>query len=261
MTLSVKNFMDFVIIIAATYLISKLLRTVLELEVFSRIRTPRGIPMAISMLLHYTLVIFGTILALLALGMQMNDLSLLAGTMGLGLGFGLRNIMANFVSGIILIFERPIQNGDTVEIAGTLGSVKQIGVRSTTIQAYNGAEIMVPNADFMTQTVTNHTLSNDRRRFEIVIRVASDADPHAVMALMKAAAVGQSDVLADPEPNVFFLGFGDYYLEYKLHFWLRENIAQAKSEVALGIYDALRAAGYDLPVPRQRVALEGPGGE
>lgn len=254
-TLSVKNFLDFLIIIFATYIVSKLLRTVLELEIFSRIKLPRGIPMATSMLLHYTVVFFGTILALLALGVKMSDLSLLAGAMGVGLGFGLRNILANFVSGIILIFERPIQNGDTVEIAQTLGSVKQIGVRSTTIQAYNGAEVMVPNADFMTQTVTNHTLSDTRRRFDLTVKVELNADPHRIMGLMETVAKKQGNVLEEPEPRAYFLGFGDYYLEFQLYYWLCENILQAKSEVALGIHDALDEAGIAIPQPRQEITL------
>ncbi|MEA3373912.1 MAG: mechanosensitive ion channel [Campylobacterota bacterium] len=246
---------SFMFVLMMTWLIIKAVRMFLHLEVFPRIKLPRGVPTAISMVIRYFIVALGFLLALSSLGLNMSHLGLLAGALGVGLGFGLRNIIANFVSGIIMVFERPVQIGDTIEMDNTFGKVKSIGVRSSSVETFDGSEVIVPNADFISQKVTNWTLSDNQRRAELLFKVAFGSDPHQVLALMKEVALNHEYVLDDPEPAAAFKGFGEYYLEFKLYYWVSEEIIRTKSEVALGVYDAIRKAGIAMPIPSHNITM------
>jgi small-conductance mechanosensitive channel len=170
--------------------------------------------------------------------------------MGVGLGFGLRNIIENFISGLIIIFERPIEVGDTIEVGDVFGSVEKIGMRSSTIQTFDGSEVIVPNGSLITNQVTNWTLSDRRRRIKLPVKVAFGNDPHKVLELLIKVVREHSGVLDTPEPQAFFNGFGDNFLEFTVYYWLSDNILQIKSEVALGVHDAINTAGIDTPRPK-----------
>ncbi len=250
-TISVQSIFDFVMIIVGTWFIVRLINTILQVEVFARFTLPRGFPTAITTTLNYIIVISGTIIALSSLGITPAQFTLVFGALGVGIGFGLRNIIANFVSGIIMVFERPVQIGDTIEINNTMGKIMGIGARSSTIKTFDGSEVLIPNADFIAKEITNWTLSDERRRKVLVFKVDFDSDIDEVMAIMKKIAVAHPDVLEDPEPLSAFLGFGDYYLEFKLYFWLTKNLIGAQSDIAIGIYKELKNAGIKMPLPKQ----------
>ncbi|MEA2112309.1 MAG: mechanosensitive ion channel [Campylobacterota bacterium] len=250
-TISVQSIVDFIVIVVGTWFIAKAVRTVLEVEVFSRFSFPRGIPTAILTTLNYVIVITGAIIALSSLGITPEQFTLVFGALGVGIGFGLRNIIANFVSGIIMVFERPIQIGDTIEIDSTMGTVLGIGTRSSSIKTFDGSEVIIPNADFIATKVTNWTLSDDRRRKVLLFKVDFDSNIDDVLKIMKTIAIAHPNVLKDPEPLAAFQGFGDYYLEFKLYFWLSENLIVAQSDIAIGVYKALKNAGVMMPLPKQ----------
>ncbi|MEA3523066.1 MAG: mechanosensitive ion channel [Campylobacterota bacterium] len=250
-TVSVQSIFDFIIIIIGTWFVARLINTILQVEVFARFSLPRGFPTAITTVLNYLIVISGTIIALSSLGITPAQFTLVFGALGVGIGFGLRNIIANFVSGIIMVFERPVQIGDTIEINKTMGNVLGIGARSSTIKTFDGSEVIIPNADFIAKEITNWTLSDERRRKVLVFKVDFDSDIDEVMAIMKKIAIEHPNVLQDPEPLSAFLGFGDYYLEFKLYFWLTENLIGAQSDIAIGIYKELKNAGVKMPLPKQ----------
>ncbi len=147
--------------------ISKFIRFFLEGDVLSRIKLPRGVPGTISKLTHYLILGFGFVIALSMAGFDLTKMAFIAGALGVGIGFGLQNIVNNFISGLILIFERPIQTGDVIELGNLLGVVKKIGIRASMIRSYTGAEVIVPNGNLISNEVINWTLSDKLRRIEI----------------------------------------------------------------------------------------------
>ena len=254
--ISVGAIVDFLLVLAATWFLTRTVTTLLDLELFSRYRFPRGVPAAIKMIVRYLIITVGVVFALTVLGIKLTDLSLIAGALGVGIGFGLRHIMANFVSGLLLIFERPVQQGDVVEVGNVFGDVENIGVRATTIKTYDGSEVIVPNADFITKEVTNWTLSSKSRRIRMNFKVAFDNDPREVIAIIRQAIDRHPAVREEPAPKVLFDGYGDYYLEFTVYIWVDEKLLDVKSETALLIYEALTDAGVRMPVPFSRVTTE-----
>jgi small-conductance mechanosensitive channel len=253
--LSVQNIFDFFLILVSVFALSKLIRIVLDVEVFSRIHLPRGIPGAISMIVRYTIVGVGIFLAISSLGVDLSTFGLLAGTLGVGLGFGLQNVIANFVSGLILTFERPIQVGDKIEVGEVLGNVKQIGVRSSTVRTFDGSEVIVPNADLISNQVVNWTLTDRKQRMKLAVKVAFESDPNQVLEILLKVAKEHSNVLNDPEPIATFNGFGDYYLDFTLYYWITSEIFKTKSEVALAIHGEIKDAGINKPKPQQEIKI------
>ena len=254
--ISVENIFNFLLILIFTFITTRLIRVFLDLEIFPRVKLPRGIPGAISMVTRYTVAGIGFFLAVSALGIELGKFGLLAGALGVGLGFGLQNIIANFVSGLILAFERPIQVGDKVEVGNVLGFVKQIGVRSSTIKTFDGSEVIVPNADLISQQVTNWTLSDRRQRMTLPVKVAFDSDPEKVLEILLQVAREHPGVLRSPEPIATFNGFGDYFLDFTLYYWVSDNILQIKTEVAMKVYHKLQETGIEKPRPQQDLFLK-----
>ena len=251
-TISVASLFDFFMIIFGTWFLVRLVNIILQVEIFSRFKFPRGFPTAITTILNYTLVISGTIIALMSLGVTTEQFALVLGALGVGIGFGLRNIIANFISGIIMVFERPIQIGDTIEINNVFGKVQGIGTRSSTVKTFDGSEVIIPNADFIAKDITNWTLSDQHRRKTLTFKVALESDIEKVMEVMRYVAVTHEDVLQTPEPLATFVGFEEYYLEFKLYFWLEDNLIIAPSDIAIGVYKLLKEEGIEMPTPQQR---------
>ena len=248
--ISIQSIVDFTIIVVATWVIAKLMKVLLEVELFSRFKFPRGAPTAILTVLNYIIVISGTIISFSSLGVSSQQFAIIFGALGVGIGFGLRNIIANFVSGIIMVFERPVQIGDVIEIDKTMGSVQSIGARASTLQTFDGSEVIIPNADFIGKEIVNWTLSDERRRKTVEFKVDLDNDIDLILKIMKDIVVSHPDVLKDPEPLAAFKGFGEYTLEFKIYFWLSDNLIVAQSDIAIGIYKALQKEGVKMPVPK-----------
>jgi small-conductance mechanosensitive channel len=253
---SLQNLVDFVLVIVITYFIVHFIQIFLDVEIFTRIKLPRGIPGAISMVVRYTLVAIGILLAISSLGIDLGKFGILAGALGVGIGFGLQNVIANFVSGLILAFERPIQVGDKIEIGPVLGNVKQIGVRSSTVKTFDGSEVIVPNADFISNQVINWTLSDSRQRMKLPVNVAYGSDPKKVLDLLLKVARDHPEVIENPAPVATFNGFGDYALDFTLYYWITKNIFQTKTEVALKVFEKLKEEGIEIPFPRQEIYLK-----
>ncbi len=241
---------SFIIILVIAFILARVVHVILTTEIFSRLKLPRGLPGAIAMITRYTIIGLGFFLAISAIGINLGKFGLLAGAMGVGLGFGLRNIIENFVSGLIIIFERPIEVGDTVEVGNVFGKVGKIGIRSSTVQTFDGSEVIVPNGSLISKEVINWTLSDRRRRIQLPVKVAFGNDPHKVLELLLKVAGEHTGVLKLPEPQAFFNGFGDNYLDFMLYYWVSDNVLQIKSEVALGVHDSIKNAGIDTPRPK-----------
>jgi small-conductance mechanosensitive channel len=248
--ISIGAVVGFFIILVITFILARVVRLILEMEIFPRLRLPRGIPGAISMVVGYTIIGFGFVLAISTAGVDLERFGLLAGAMGIGLGFGLRNIIENFFSGLILVFARPIQIGDIIEIDDLMGEVKQIGIRASNIMTFDGSEVIVPNSDIISNRVANWTLSDRRRRIKLPVKVAYGNEPDRVLELLVKIAREHQGVLESPEPLATFNGFGDNYLDFTLYYWISDNILKNKSEVALGVHKIIKEAGIDTPRPK-----------
>ncbi|KAB1067487.1 mechanosensitive ion channel [Tamlana haliotis] len=213
---------------------------------------PKGIPAAISLVIRYFIIGFGTILALSALGVDLSQFNLMAGALGVGIGFGLQNIVSNFISGLILVFERPILPGDTVEVNNLLGTVSRIGIRASNISTFDGSEVIVPNNNLISNDLINWTLSNNTKRIEILIGTSYNADPNEVLKILVEVAEECDYLLNDPAPRALFNDFGDSSLNFRLLFWSHYELGlQAKSDVSIGIYNRFKKEGIEIPFPQR----------
>src|SRR6201999_3159684 len=176
------------------FLVSKFLRFLLEEDVYHHFRLERGIPYAISTMLHYAILLIGFFVALGALGIDLTKITILAGAFSVGGGFGLQNVINNFVSGLILLFERPINIGDIIEVGGNVGEVRQIGIRASIIRTNDGSEIIVPHGLLISGQVTNWTLSDRGRAVEVSVSVAASADLQHVADLLQRIAADHPEV-------------------------------------------------------------------
>jgi len=240
----------------AAFLVSRFVRFALEEDVYHRLQLARGVPYAVSNLVQYGVLLIGFLVALLTLGLDVNRFTVLAGAFGVGIGFGLQNIVNNFVSGLILLFERPIQVGDAVQLGELTGEVTRIGIRSSTLRTWEGAEVILPNASLIQDRVTNWTLSDRTRRFDISIGAAYGSDPERVLAVLMEAARQDRRVLASPAPVALFMGFGASALDFQLRVWTDDpEWPLVRSELAIAVYRAFRASGIEIPFPQQDVRL------
>ncbi len=237
--------------------VATITRYVLEEDALPRLALPRGTPNAISILARYGIVLAGSFITLSAAGIDLANVAIVIGALSVGLGFGLQNVVNNFVSGLILLFERPIQPGDTVEIGSAVGTITRIGIRSSTLRSLNGAEVILPNADLVAGAVTNWTLSDNRRRVDITVGVAYGTDPRRVIEILQRIAGEHVDVLAEPPPMALFTGFGESSLDFELRVWLDAPtlFPLTRSELLLQTHDALAAAGIAIPFPQRDLHL------
>lgn len=256
-SVSISSILGFIIVVAITFFISRFISLILEEDIFARIKFPRGVAGAISMMSRYIIVGIGIIVALAVAGFDMSKFSLIIGALGVGIGFGLQNIINNFVSGLILAFERPIQAGDVIEVGKNLGTVRQIGVRASRIRSFDGTEVIIPNADLISKDVINWTLSDKLKRQEIFIKVAIDSNPHLVKDILEKVCEDHAYVLDEPRPLILYLGFSEYSLDFRMLFWTyADNGLSTKSEVGLKVYDELQKAGVRIPVPSREVNIK-----
>ena len=207
--------------------------------------------MAIASLTNYTLIVIGFFVALIFAGFDLTKISFIVGTLGVGIGFGLQNIVSNFISGLILIFERPIAIGDIIIVDTIEGTVTSIGIRSIKVLQYNGDEVIIPNATLISGRLTNRTLTNSQRRFLITINTALDTDPDFVIDLLQRAANEVDDVLSYPESKAYFQGINEQSLKFALYYWVGDNIMDTVSETNLKVHQFLREAGIKIPITRQ----------
>jgi len=260
-SVSLGDLLAFVVTIWVAFTLSRFLRFVLDEDVLPHVSLPRGVPAAISTGVHYVILLIGFTLAIGAAGIDLSRFSLLAGAFGVGIGFGLQNVVNNFVSGLILLFERPVQTGDTIEVGGLTGDVKRIGIRSSTVRTLEGADVIVPNANLISENVVNWTFSDRQRRVDLNVGVSYGSDPEKVIALLAAAGRANPEVLAIPEPVGLFAGFGDSSLDFVLRIWTRFEISpRVKSEVGVAVNTALRNAGIEIPFPQRDINVKVPSG-
>jgi len=250
---SLRDVVAFGVTLWIAVVLSRLVRFVLDEGVFPTALPGRGLHGAISKTAQYAVLGLGLLAAIYASGVELSRFSLFAGTLGVGIGFGLQNIVNNFVSGLIL-YERPVQPGDIVEVGAVAGEVRRIGVRSSTVRTFQGADVIVPNATLISTEVVNWTLTDRTRRVEVAVSVAYGSDPELVRHVL-LEAVQRGDVLREPVPEVFLTRFGESALEFEVRFWPQrfETWVRVASEVRGTILRELARAGVTIPFPQRDV--------
>jgi potassium-dependent mechanosensitive channel len=247
-SLSLGNVLIFAFTVWLSVQISRFVRFVLEEDVYERFALPSGIPYAVSKMLNYVILLTGFFVAVSALGYDMTKFTILAGAFGVGLGFGMQNIVNNFVSGLILLFERPVKVGDVIQMSDTTGVVSHIGIRASIIRTQSSAEVIIPNGNLISNQVTNWTLSNRQRGIEIKLATAPSAKPAEVIDLLKKTAAAHKQITDTPPPEAFLTDFTADAFHYELHAWTNsaEQWTQIRSDLAVAIYDALATRNIPL---------------
>ena len=241
------------------FVLSRFLRFILAEDIYPRVDLPPGMPYALSTLLHYAVLLIGFFMALAATGMQLDRFALLAGAFGVGIGFGLQTIVNNFVSGLILLFERPVKVGDVIQVGTYSGEVRHIGIRSSTVRTFDGADVILPNGDLVSAAVTNWTFSDRTRRIDVPVGVSYGTDPEQVIGLLRGVALNHPLVIEHPAPVALFTGFGDSALTFELRCWTDnfDKWGQTRSELAVKINAVLKENGIDIPFPQRDTRLIG----
>ena len=234
-------------------------RRVLQNRLLVRTSLDEGQQYAFGRIAGYAVYMFGLLVGLQWVGLNLNNLVLLGSAVGIGVGFGLQNIANNFISGIILLTERPVRVGDRVEVGGTNGDVVQIRARSTWVRTNDNVVIIIPNSEFINNRVTNWTANDRQVRFTVPLGVSYGSDPERVKDIMIEAAARHPDVLEDPPPEIFFTGFGESSLDFELKVWTITRVQTPRplaSELYFAIFAAFREHGIEIPFPQRDLHLK-----
>ncbi|MEX6686322.1 mechanosensitive ion channel [Danxiaibacter flavus] len=213
---------------------------------------------SVMLLVRLAVWAIGFLIAIAAAGIPLDKISLMIGALGVGIGFGLQNIVNNLVSGIILAFERPIQVGDLIEVGGKTGTVKEIGVRSSKISNYEGADIIVPNGDLLSQHLINWTLHNRNRRIEIVVGISYSADLRKAKEIIENILRDEANVMQVPAPLVWVNNFGDNSVDFRILFWTYDlgDAGTLRSDMMILIFENFAKEGIEIPYPQRDIYIK-----
>ncbi|WP_295448745.1 mechanosensitive ion channel domain-containing protein [uncultured Thiodictyon sp.] len=253
---SAGDLLAFVLTLWFGYLFSATLRFILAEEVYPRSRMPAGASYATSSLLQYGIAILALFIAVGFLGITLTQVTVFAGALGVGIGLGLQNVVQNFVSGLILLFEQPIHVGDAVQMGELQGRVRRIGIRASVVRTVQGAEVIIPNSQLTATQVTNWTLSDQQRRLDLPVGVSYGSEPGRVIELLEEVARTSPGVLCDPPPRCYFMGYGDSAINFELRVWTEyDQTLDVRSTLATEVYQAIYGAGLCFPFPQREIRL------
>jgi small-conductance mechanosensitive channel len=221
------------------------------------LQTERGVIESVSILTRYALLGLGALLSLGMLGIDFTSLAIIAGGLSVGIGIGLQDYVANFVSGLVILFEQTIRPGDIVEVDGMVSKVEKISLRATVVRTRASEEYIIPNTNFTQQQVKNLTKSERRVRIQIPFGVSSESDPEHVRQLATEASLQHSLVLADPPPQLFFLGFGESSLDFELlvSIGYPELMGRVTSDLYYTLWEVFTKNNIEIPNPQRDVNL------
>jgi small-conductance mechanosensitive channel len=247
----------FILIIWLSTVVSKLIVTLFGTSSEKTAGTKKTKWGSFLLLVRLAILGAGTLLAFAASGIPLDKLTIIIGALGVGIGFGLQNIVNNLVSGVILAFERPIEVGDAIEVGTRFGTVKEIGIRSSKLSTVEGSEVIVPNGDLLSQHIVNWTLSSHYRRIETIIGVDYSTNLQEATSILNDILATQKGVETIPAPLVLVHNFNASSVDLRLLFWSHiDTWVSVKSEVMLKIFDAFREHNIKIPFPQQDVHLK-----
>lgn len=244
-------------VLYGSFFVSWILQKWIMDEALDSRRLESGARYSIARLVHYLIIFVGFLFVLFLFGFRITELTIILSALGVGIGFGLQAVVNNFVSGLILLFERPARVGDTIELGGQWAVVKKIGLRATTVQTLDQADLIIPNADLVTSQVTNWTLTHRQVRIHIPVGVAYGSDVPLVMESLKACASANAKVSKTPEPEALFMGFGESSLDFELRAYVRDadDRIQVKSDLHRDIDREFRKAKIEIAFPQRDLRL------
>jgi potassium efflux system protein len=256
-SLNIGHLLIFLVSAWLAFWAARVVRRLLRAELPNHAGLPRGVGNSIASLSYYGVLLLGLLVALSAAGFKVSQLTLIFGALGVGIGFGLQNVVNNFVSGLVLMFERPIQPGDLVDAAGTSGTVREIGLRATTIRTSDGADVVVPNGLLLNGNLTNWTMFDKSRRIEIPIGVAYGSDPSTVISVLSAVLSETPELAERPAPAVILTGYDDGALNFTISAWTHDisSWVRLRGEILACVLAALQQAGVSVPSKQLDVNL------
>ncbi len=259
LTLSLGSLVAFAAATWAAFWLAKTIRQVLAEDVLPALSLPRGVGSSISSLSYYSVLFLGLLAALAAAGFHVGQLTIIFGALGVGIGIGLQDVVRNFVSGLILMFERPIQRGDTVEVAGMEGTVREIGLRATIVTTWDGADVVVPNGMLLADKLVNWTLNGTRRRVTMNVSTSFAASPQRTIDVLLAIARSVNGVALTPAPAVIMTGMAPGELLFNVRVWTTEfsDWINVRTELTMKIRDGLAEAGIEVPRPQRELIVRG----
>ncbi len=228
-------------------------------RILAKSRIELGVRIAIGSIVKYLLLTVGFIIILQTAGINLSSITILFGALGVGIGFGLQNVTNNFVSGLIILFERPIKVGDRIEMDNVAGDVVDISMRATTIVTNDNISIIVPNSQFISSTVINWSHTDRNVRFNFPVGVSYREDPERIREILLEIALSNPGVLKDPKPDVLFSEYGDSALKFNLRVWTREYINRPgvlKSQLYYEICRRFRTEGIEIPFPQRDIHIK-----
>ncbi len=240
------------------YLTSKLKNWIVY-KILSNSKIELGVRLAVGTIIRYLVLVLGLIIVLQTVGIDLSTLTILAGALGVGIGFGLQNITNNFVSGIIILFERPIKVGDRIQVGEVYGDVINISMRSTTVVTNDNISVIVPNSEFISSTVVNWSHTDRNVRFNIPVGVSYNADPEKVKKILLDVADKEEGVLKSPKPDVLFDEFADSSLNFRLRIWTSTYITTPgvlKSKLYFEIFKKFKENDIQIPFPQRDLHIK-----
>jgi small-conductance mechanosensitive channel len=257
LSLSLGSLVAFAAATWAAFWLARTIRQVLAEDVLPALSLPRGVGGSISSLSYYSVLFLGLLAALAAAGFHVGQLTIIFGALGVGIGIGLQDVVRNFVSGLILMFERPIQPGDVVEVAGMSGQVRDIGMRATIVTTFEGAEVVVPNGMLLADKLVNWTLSGTRRRIDINVSTGYGVLPQRTIDLLVGIARRVQGIAASPAPVAILTGLAPGALEFNLRAWTTDSAdwLLVRSDLAVQVQNGLAEAGIEVPMPQREMHL------
>jgi potassium efflux system protein len=254
---SLLSLLLFALSVTATLIVARGARAAVERVLGKREGTPPGVIYAVTRIAQYTVVTAGVLVSLDTLGLDLGSLAAFGAVVSVGIGFGLQTITHNFISGIILLIERPVQKGDFVVVGDIVGTVTEIEMRATKVVSRDGVAIIVPNSEFISARVINQSHPTSRKRVQIRVGVAYGSDTSLVRDTLIAIGLEHPKVLHDPAPVVFFRNFGESTLDFDLAVWLDhpEPEPVVTSDLRFSIDRVFREKRIEIPFPQREVRL------
>jgi small-conductance mechanosensitive channel len=260
--ISLATIVEFVVVISLVILLSRLVRRLLRTRVLARTKLDAGQQYSIARIVSYIVLVLGLFIGLETVGINLSSLAVIAGALGVGIGFGLQNIVSNFVSGLIILAERPIQLGDRIDLGNnTVGKVERIGARATHVLTNDNIVVIVPNSEFVSSRVINWTHIDPRVRFRIPVGVGYNSDPHVIEKLLLEVANANPNVLKTPPPTVVFKEFGESALNFELRVWsvdMAHRAGSLESQLNFAIWDKCKEHGIEIPFPQRDLRIKEP---
>jgi small-conductance mechanosensitive channel len=253
-TITLWTIVSAAVILLAFFYASRMLRAYLDYRIYPRLGIDQGLGYVFNTLLNYVFLAIGFLIALRIVGLDLRLLLVFAGAVGIGVGLGLQSLAANIISGFIIIFGGKVRKGDWIEVGGTLGEVTDIYLGTAKIRTRDNVEYLIPNAQLVTSTIINYSLSSVFIRMDLAVGVSYNADPRAVEKILLDVAVRETLVSDYRAPSVRFVGYGDNSINFELLFWIdvRQTARRlVRSNLYFTLFEELKAAGIEIPFPQR----------